>query len=288
MDCKQAEELLPVYALNALGPEEGSQLEAHLGACPWCPALLREHTQVAAALAQVAEPLEPSQGLKKRILRAAGKGREQERRKGWWPVTSGRLVPAAASLAIPLLVGITAIGVRMSLQIDNLQDENAELGAQVVLLTGEERKLGEMVQAQQTMLTAQEAQLTKDEEKLEEMFLEQRSLNYVTASPDKEVVSLRGGTQMPQAQGMLMITAQGRTAILMAKGLEPSSGDEAYHIALITENRRTILGRLTVDEMGWGVMTLWPDPPITSVQEVWVLKEPARGSPLLRGEPESR
>lgn len=261
MDCKQAEELLPVYALNALSLEETSRLEAHLGACPWCPALLKEHMHVAAALAQVAEPFQPSQGLKKRILRAAGKGLEQERRKWWWPVTTGRLAPVAASLAVLLLAGITGIGVRMSLQIDDLKEENVELGKQVVLLTDEERKLGEMVHSQQTMLTAQEAQLTKDGEKLEEMFLEQRSVNYVSASPDKEVVSLRGGRQAPQAQGMLMITAQGSTAILMAKGLEPSSGDEAYHIALITEDGRTTLGRLTVDEEGWAVMTLWPDPP---------------------------
>ena len=292
MDCRQAEELLPAYALSALSPEEASLLEAHLGACPWCGALLREHMQVAAALAQVAEPLEPTQGLKKKTLRAAEKALDQDGsqrgRRGWRSVTAGRLVPVAASLAVLILAGITAIGVRMSVQLDDLKEENSELGAQLVQLAGEEHKVGEMVQAQQTMLTAQEAQLARDGEKREEMFLEQRSVSYVAASPDREVVPLRGGSETPQAQGMLMITAQGNTAVLMAKGLEPSSGDEAYFISLIMNNKAVTMGRLTVDERGWGVITLWPDPPLTGVQEVWVVKELGPGRPVLWGEPESK
>ena len=72
MNCREAEELLPAYALNALGAEESALVEEHLDTCPWCPTLLREHAEVAAALAQAAEPFQPSPGLKDGAMKAAG------------------------------------------------------------------------------------------------------------------------------------------------------------------------------------------------------------------------
>ena len=72
MNCREAEELLPAYALNALGAEESALVEEHLDTCPWCPTLLREHAEVAAALAQAAEPFQPPPGLKDGAMKAAG------------------------------------------------------------------------------------------------------------------------------------------------------------------------------------------------------------------------
>ena len=53
MDCREVEDLIPAYALDALSPEEALEVGSHLEGCPFCGALLRE--QGSADLADLAE-----------------------------------------------------------------------------------------------------------------------------------------------------------------------------------------------------------------------------------------
>ena len=265
MDCKEAEELLPSYALNALSPEEAAQVEAHLDTCHWCAALFREHVHVASALAQAAKHLEPPEELKKRTMRAAGKFAAHRQSPGMRPLPLTRLVlGAAATIVVLLLAAVVSVGLRMSNQIDDLQVENSAL-------------------------TTQLSELAKEDKKLVDMFEEQRSVSFIMATPDKQVMSLQGDRRDSKAQGMLMISAQGGSGILMAKGLEPSSVDKAYYVWLRKNGQRVTMGQLYVDDTGWGVLSLWPDQPITLFQQVRVTEQPAQGtadpdrSPVLWG-----
>ena len=252
MDCKEAEELLPAYALNALSPEEEALVEAHLDACPWCVTILQEHREVTATLARAAELLEPSQRIKERTIRAAQKSnKRQGARKPLF--TAGSLALGTASLAILLLAAVIAIGFYMSRQIDDLQQENANLSFQII-------------------------RLAEDNGKIMEMSLEQRSMTYILASPDSRVASLQSDESLPKAQGILMIAAQSGSGLLMAKGLEPLSEDQAYHVWLRKNGERVIVGRLSVDENGWGIITMWPEQPITLFEQVYVTADPAQGS----------
>ena len=254
MDCKEAEESLPAYALNALSPQEEALVEEHLDICPWCSTLLREHMQVAAALAQASERFQPSQELKDSTMRAAGEQLRQPRRpRRPLPIVGHLALGAVASIAVLLLAAVMAIGVLMYNQIDDLEQENSKLATQLSQLAGED-------------------------EKLIKMLLDQRSVSYVMASPDKQVLPLQGGEEVPKAEGMLMITARGGTGILMAKGLEPSSEDKTYHVWLEEDGQHVIVGLLSVDEGGWGVISLWPDQPITLFQQVGVTAGPAQDS----------
>ena len=246
MDCKKAEELLPSYALNALSEQETVLVEAHLTTCHWCSTLLREHLQVAAVLAQAAEHSELPQGLKRRTLRAVESQRRKEQRKAGPTVAAGRwLLGATASLVVLLLAAGIGISIHMSRQIDDLRNENTELASR----------------------------LAQGDENLVNMFLEQRFVSYVMASPDKQVLSLQGVRGVPEAQGVLMIAAQGDIAILMARGLEPSSGDDGYQVWLSKDGQSDVMGSLSVDQRGWGVLMLWADQPITSFQTVEVTKD---------------
>lgn len=267
MDCREAEELLPGYALDALSPEEVASVDGHLRGCPWCPALLEQHLQVATALAQAAEPVQPPRGLKTSMLREVERRfHAPERSTRGLPRITHVALGAAASLAILLLVGIITVGIRTSRQIDDLQEENSQLTVQV-------------------------SQLSNKDDELVDMFHEQRSVNYVMASLDldRQVLSLQGGKEVPQAEGMLLIASQGGTGILMARGLEPSTRDMEYHVWLERDGHPSIVGRLSVDDTGWGTLTLWPEQPITLFQEVWVTAEAASstsgptGSPVLWG-----
>ena len=249
MDCKEAEELLPAYALNALSVQEMVLVEAHLETCTWCAPLYWEHVQVAAVLAQSVEPLQPPHGLKSRILKAVEEQDRQRHRPERPIFTPGRLVRGAVgSIAILLLVAVTVIGIRTSLQIEDLQQENVDLAGGVF-------------------------QNALYDEKLMDMAMEQRFVSYIMASADKRVSYLQAGETVPRAQGMLIIASQGGTGILMANGLEPSSQANDYHVWLTKDGQRLGVGRLSVDETGWGVLTLWPAQPITLFEKVWVTEE---------------
>ena len=271
MDCGEAEELIPAYALNALSQQEATLLEEHLDSCHWCVALLREHVQVAAALAQAADRVQPPQDLRERTMRAARAPLRQaqtSRRPFFAP--KHLVQAAAASIVILLLAGVLAIGFRMSDQIDDLQQENFELVGRMSDQIND-------LQQENSELVGRVSALALEEGKLHDMLTEQRYMSYFAASADKQVF-LQGGEGVPTAQGMLVIAAQGGTGLLMAKGLEPSWGEEAYHVWLSKNGQRVTVGRLAVDDTGWGILTLWPEQPITLFQQVWVTEGPVLGS----------
>lgn len=202
--------------------------------------------QVAADLAEAAEQLRPPQSLKDRTLKAVG-GRERHRE----PIFSRArvfAVGAFASVSILLLGAVVVLGVVLSNKIDDLQEENTVLASQVALQA-------------------------REEEKLMNMAMEQRSISYIMASSDNQVLALQGASSLPQAQGMLLISSQGSNGVLMTKGLEPSSGDAAYHVWLSQDGSRVTVGRLIVDDTGWGMLTFWHDQPITFFQQVWVTED---------------
>ena len=254
MDCRDVEGLLPAYALDALDAEESAAVEAHLDACPWCPALLREHVQVAAALAQAAGPLEPPPALKysvTRALEARPPGRERPRR----PLRIGGnlALAAAASVAVLLLGAATGMAVHLTNEMDDLQQENADLASRVSLQV-------------------------QEDDMIEDMVIEQRSVNYLLASSSQQATPLRGGGTVPRAEGVF-ITSGGDWGTLMARGLVPSSGDEAYHVMLKRDGEPVAVGRLSVDRNGMGVLTMWTEEPMTVFQQVWVVEEPAQSNP---------
>ena len=252
MDCREVEELLPGYALSALAPEEEEMLEAHLDSCPWCPALLRDQLQVASVLSGAAEGAEIPLRVKADTLRAvAGRpARPAGQRRP--PVELRHLaLGAAAAVAILLLAAVIALSVRLTGQVDDLQDENDLLQTQV-------------------------ARLSQADDKLVDMVVEQRSLSYVMAVSDRQVMALQTA-EGDDSRGVLMIAPHAGTGVLLTRGLKPSSEDHTYDVWLEKDGESVAVGHLVVDEWGWGHMPLWPSQPITLFQKVWVTMEPTEG-----------
>ena len=275
MDCRQVEELLPGHALNALSDDESAQVEAHLDSCLWCPALFREHLAVAGLLANAAEQMQPPEKLRTSILKGVGPRSQRAPRFSLSLPPIGRaLLGAAAGVAVLLLVVVAAMGVVMSSRIGDLKDENSELSTQLAQLGT--RMTDEMSDLRDgnVALARQVSHAAEEDEKLMDMFLEQRSMNYVLASPEKQVVSsLQGPRDVPQAHGTLLIASEDGTGLLVAQGLKPLSNDDSYYVWLREDGEPVIVGRLKVDERGWGILSLWPDRPITLYQQVWVTAE---------------
>ena len=252
MDCREIEDLLPAYALNALSPDEVALVDSHVESCPWCVALVRDNLQAVAALARAAEPSVAPQALRERVLRAIPREERLRREENRPRVAFSHLaLGAAASVAVVLLAASITVGVRMSGKIDDLEHENGALATRVELMA-------------------------EKDEKLVEMSMEQRSISYVMASPDSRVLSLEVGESTPKAGGLLMISGQGRTAILMAYGLQPSSEAGAYQVWLRKGDEPAPMGDLWVDESEWGVLRLWADQPINLFQRLWITQQPAQ------------
>ena len=154
-----------------------------------------------------------------------------------------------ASVAVVLLAASIAVGVRMSSKIDDLELENGTLATRIDVMA-------------------------EKDDKLVDMSMEQRSISYVMASPDSQVLSLEVGETTPKAGGLLMISGQGRTAILMAYGLQPSSEAGAYQVWLRKGDEPASMGDLWVDESEWGVLRLRADQPISLFHRLWVTQQP--------------
>ena len=289
MDCRVAEELLPAYVLNALSGDEEAQVEAHLDRCPWCPTLLREHLRVAGALAQAAESLQPPDALKTRMLRAVDEQMRPRPAAVRRPFRVARLALGAAATAAVLMLGaVIGVTVYTSDQIDDLRGDNVRMSGQIDDLRGDNVRMSGQIddlQGENLQVAFQVAEHAQIDETLVDMLTDQRSMSYVLASSDRQVLSLEAAEMEPRPQGVFLVASQSGTAMLITKDLEPLSSDEIYNVWLTIEGRSFAAGKLSIDELGWGVITVWPDQPITSTSWVWVTAEPAQGSSEPTGEP---
>ncbi len=300
MECKEAEDLLPAYALNALTSEEVSQVEAHLATCLRCSALLQEHLQVVADLALAVEPVQPSPRLKARLMK-------QVDRTARRPESPRRLVPslptvalAGASLAVLLVAGVLAFTLRTSGQVDQLHDDNEALSRQVNLLQDNSSALGEQVTllrndsqflSERLNLVGQDtskmsmyvSQLADDDSKFLNALRMQRSMTYMLASPETQVLYLGNHDGSSSGEGMLMMNSGMGAGILVAAGLKALAPDQAYQVWLRKGTEIVNSGRLQVDEFGWGLLWLRPKESVAAYQWIGVTVEPTESGPIPSG-----
>ena len=71
LDCAEAGDALPAYALGVVDPDERRAIEAHLESCPACRAALARYQAVAGMLGTATAPVAPPSALRARLLAAA-------------------------------------------------------------------------------------------------------------------------------------------------------------------------------------------------------------------------
>jgi hypothetical protein len=124
MTHQELQDLIPAYALDALGSQEEMELRAHLASCDDCQALLAPLAETAGALALAAPPVTPPPRLRERIL----SGAEPEPqltpaplpRRPVWPRVAGVLAAAA----------VVVMGVANVLLINSLNERERQLEEQ--------------------------------------------------------------------------------------------------------------------------------------------------------------
>ena len=249
MDCGHVEELLPGYALNALDAAEAAGVEEHLDSCASCTAAYRGEIESVVLLSQAATPAALPDRLKSRLMaRIPSPPRREPERAGWF---AGRYsfgyvaLGAAASVMIVALAAFIGVSIGMSNKIGSLERENG-------LLTARVDEMGDM------------------DDKLVEMTEEQRSISYAMADPYSKVVPLSAGQESPSAKALLLVSHQDGVGILMAFGMTPLPHGDHYDVWLSSDDSQYMMGALSVDDTGWGVLTIVPEKPMDNFEHILV------------------
>lgn len=230
------EDLAEAYALGALEAEERQMVEGHLETCSECTSLIREHLEVAAALALAVPPMDPPRRLRGQIM---GKLAPEERAAKPEPAASGRsgwrrarwIIPAAASMAASVLIFfLGGIGVLVLSQQSQVHDLQSQIG-DMELLIDEERSASQ---------------------ELRDRLNEQRLATLIAALPGLEAKSMDNTEEAPSASGMLLADPGKAWAFIVAQGLEASLENDPYHVWLVNNGTLVNVGRFSVDESGYG------------------------------------
>ncbi len=246
--CEELEELIPAFMLDAVDQADRARIESHLPRCRRCSQLVESYQPVTDLMAYAAEPAEPREELKYRVLAATLPQRKIVPAPAPSPLAQFSIwfsslfrAPALSAIALLLLL---ALGVW-----------NFTLQNQIAQQAAATNQLAADVTRQRGFLTA---------------------LAYSDGQPRR----LQGTQVAAQAMGRLY-NVYDETAFMVATyDLPVLKPDQAYQLWLIDPSgNRTSGGVFTVDERGRGWLFGRAPKPLSEYQSVGVTVEPAGGSP---------
>ncbi len=124
-------EFYDLYALGVLEPELAAEIETHIDEeCAYCLEHVREASTVIAALANVAEPVQPPHRLRERVLGSV----RQPKRSSYWTLAVASLSAACAALLLFSAWSASQMG-GLRKQLSGLRQERDELRSAVELLS---------------------------------------------------------------------------------------------------------------------------------------------------------
>jgi anti-sigma-K factor RskA len=207
------EELLAAYALGVADEDEVRQVEAHLAECEVCREELVHWRRSTEALAASAEPMEPSAGVRERLMAEVGGAPAPSAERAPAEAAGRRRAPLrlAAVIAVAALA-LAALGWGISSR-SALRDEVDALEAQVAEL--------------ETRLAQADTELARSRGEL-------RSAKAVLAllagsSPNRDVL-LAGLEAAPNSQGRLIVDPDNRRAVFLAGQLPPLEPGRVYQL----------------------------------------------------------
>ncbi len=242
--CDELEELVPAYALGALGVSERARLEKHLRDCPELRDQISAYETVAAQLAYVATPVEPRPALKYHTLAAVSpKPRRAFASLNW--IGGFVRAPAFAALALVLAIGLGLWNISVQNQL-----------------------IQQMAQDQKLL-----AQLARE-----------RDLVSVMAYGQGQPRELQGTEIASRSSGRLYGKADQMTFVLAVHNLPKLEPGKVYQVWLVSPNGdRTSGGTFTLDESAYGWLIIRPPKSLSEYTSIGITVEPDGGSPRPTG-----
>lgn len=274
------EEALEAYALGALDEDETLSLESHLGGCFHCRRMLTGLEQAAMALAQAPPRQTPPPRVQTRLMTAIenlppvfvptppARGRQDpDRTSGSRLNLSNFALPLAATLVIGLLSASLIMNLITTNRLNTLERERAAAGL----------RLNQLEQGHSTTNASLE-QLAASNAQVKYAVRHVMDTNYMMAQPSTQPLQLRPTNGNSNSEGLLLVTRDGRKAILMLANMDPPPPARSYQVWLSRDGQKVPLGPIQVDSTGWGSMAL--NPPESLYGFDWVnltVEEPTVG-----------
>lgn len=240
------DDLLGAYALHALDDVEEAQVDAHLEECIPCERVVSRLQQVAAQLGQSVAQSTPAPYLQSRIMAALPRATPQASPTAaaapgprFGRRLSRVLVPVAGVLLLLFVLSLV-YNVRLTRRIDRLEMENVSVSARLFNFSTEN------------------AQLLK-------ALGQQEVSSYLLANPASQPMLLEPPQGASKSQGVLLVSDDGRHAILMVAGMPPGSG---YQVWLLRPGEGLRMGQVDVDSTGWGAKNLYLPEPLFRYERV--------------------
>jgi anti-sigma-K factor RskA len=255
------EELIDLYALGALEPDEMALVEEHLAQSPRARALLAESKQVVAALAWTPEQHDPPAGayerFRQRVAPTAATTQAAPQRvtsppapaaPGFWPRLRALFAPQQRwGLAFAAVMLVIALGVG---------GWNLSLRRQVIDLSASATQY--------------------------------RELTALLSEPATRLVALKGDGQTARTQ--LLINPERHQGYLVTAGLTALPANQSYQLWMISDGHPLSMGVFATDAQGNAAVLMANLPAAGSQNLFGITIEPAGGSeqptstPILLGE----
>ncbi len=250
MTCAEVEELIELYVIGALPPEEGREVAAHLDACPGCRELESRTREASQLLRLGVDQIEPSSELRARIRALAMEG-EPIRLAA--PAPSSRLRPLFDWLSpqpVRLAAAVAVVPILLS----------AWLAFQMMELRSE-------LQSTETALTNswQNSQTAAD-------------IMGKALARGGAMANVSGTEMAPGAWGMLYYAPAEQEGVLVVRGLPELSRGHVYQCWLMNGEQRMNAGTFYRESDGRAVVVIKSPMPLDAVDAVGVTEEPHGGS----------
>jgi anti-sigma-K factor RskA len=237
---EHVDDLIDLYALGALEPDEQGAVDEHLDTCGRCRTQLAQAKELVSLLAWTPDQHEPPPQLRGRLMRRVQQLQrlDGDEPRSWWQ----RLLPdvrrRTTQFTFGLSMALAALLLFTGLRASNLQREITTLRSQL--------------RDQQVIVDALQ-------------------------SPGTRLVSLTQASGGPQAR--LLLDPAGQRAYLVTLALQPLPDNQTYQLWLIDGQTPVSAGLFEVDGQGIGRVVVEADQPFSQYQSIGISIEPDGGSP---------
>jgi anti-sigma factor RsiW len=246
LTCKQVDDLIPAYVLDAVDRADRAELEAHLAGCPDCRRLVQDYDPVVSLLPYAAPQRDPSPDVKYRVLAAILPKAKPE---------PARSAPARAVLIFSSVFQSPAWSALALLLMIALGAWNVILQTQMAQQAASSRQLAVELSRQRDFLTA---------------------LAYGDGRPHV----LQGSALAADAVGRLYRGPTDSSFMVITYDMPVLPPDRVYQLWLIDAvGNRANGGTFTVDEQGRGYLFAQAPESLGQYRAVGVTMEPLGGSP---------
>ncbi|HEX5705446.1 MAG TPA: anti-sigma factor [Pyrinomonadaceae bacterium] len=260
---QEYEELLTVYALDALDAPDRRQLEEHLEACSECRAELAEMRDAAGLLAHATTGAEPRAQVRERILnqvRSEGRSRQSSNEPSASVVEFRPRVPSSPWPNLLRLAAVIAF-VALLIGVGVLWRRDTQSRQEVA-------RLAQQLNQQNSDLSREREALARQREALE--FLR---------SPGMKTMDLAGTPTAQAARATFIYDQKTGRGMLLTEGLPMAPAGMAYEVWFIPKGQSPMPGKtFTVDAAGKAMMMDQMPAEAMENAVVAITLEPEKGS----------